>query len=194
MKTRPNEHARRMNFRIHAGAAKSKRRTVGMSLIEMLIAGLVMVTFGTALWTLVRSSYDSQYGLMNENAANMEARQTVDTFADHLRGAASLTSAAASDITFTDSSGTSYRYWQSADKLKYSVNGSPSTGNQILKDVQSLSLTYLTWNGTVWSSPTTVTGAALSTVAAVTISANCAIGGQSRRISSTVRLRQIMRF
>ncbi len=194
MKTRSNEKSRLSTFTIPSGRAKSNRRTAGMSLIEMLIAGLVMISFGTALWTLVRSSYDSQYEIMNENTANAEARQVVDTFADHLRGAASLTSAAASDITFVNSSGTTYRYWKSQDKLVYSVNSSPTAGNQILKDVQTLSLSYETWNGTTWASSTSVSGAALSTVAAITISANCATGGQNRTISTTVRLRQIMRF
>src|SRR5204863_8124719 len=91
-----DQHPRRF------GAIRPCRRILnsrrGFTLIEMLVAGFVMVVFGTALWTLIRSSYDSQYLLMNQNTANMEARQVVDTFADNLRGAARLNTATSSDI------------------------------------------------------------------------------------------------
>ena len=38
---------------------------------------------GSGAWTLMRSGYDSQYGLMNQNSANSTARQAIDYLADH---------------------------------------------------------------------------------------------------------------
>lgn len=164
----------------------------GMTLIETLVTGLVAIMLGAGLWTLLRSSYDSQYALVNQNAVNAEARATVDVFADHLRGAATITAASASDVTFTDSGGNTYRYWKSGSTLRYTVNGSPTGGAQMQRNLTSLTLTYWTWTGTSWTTSTSPSN--LTTIAGVDIAATSSVNGASRSISSTVRFRQIQRF
>ena len=47
----------------------------------------VMSLLGMVLWTLLRSTYDSQYEVLGQNTANSYARQAVDDLADKLRGA-----------------------------------------------------------------------------------------------------------
>ena len=167
-------------------------RNAGFTLVEILIASLCMTVLGAGIYSLIRTSYDSQYMLVNQNAANTNARSTVDTLADNLRGMTILTAAAASDITYTNSAGASVRYWRnSADStLRTTVNGQPSGGTQLLNGVSSLSFNYYPYNGTGWlaatSSPVT-----LSQVGAVDITVTGNFSGYARQVFSSVKLRQI---
>ncbi|MGC8666677.1 MAG: PulJ/GspJ family protein [Chthonomonadales bacterium] len=166
-----------------------KNRRAGFTLIEMLVAGLISVIIGAGLWTLVRSAYDAEYMLINQNTANANARQVVDLFADHLRGTSGLVSASPSDVTFSDNAGNSIRYWVATDgTLRTSVNNVPAGGNQILAGVQSLSLTYYTWNGSAWVSSTSP--AVPGSVGAADIVVVVNINGFTRRLSSRVRFRE----
>ncbi len=166
-----------------------KRRHAGFTLIEMLVVGLISVIIGAGLWTLVRSAYDAEYMLINQNTANANARQVVDLFADHLRGTAGLVSASPSDVTFSDNAGNSIRYWRASDgTLRTSVNNTPANGNQILAGVQSLSLTYYTWNGSSWVSSTSPSVPGSVGAADIVVVVN--INGYTRRLSSRVRFRQ----
>ena len=58
----------------------------GFTLIEMLVATLCMLIIGAGTYALLRTGYDSQWMLMNQNNANMGARTGVDTMADKMRG------------------------------------------------------------------------------------------------------------
>jgi len=53
----------------------------GFTLIEMLISGLIMSLLGMGLWTLLRTTYDSQYEVLGQNTANLYSRQVVDELA-----------------------------------------------------------------------------------------------------------------
>ena len=161
----------------------------GSAMIELLIGLLIVGFIGSGAWTLMRSGYDSQYGLMNQNSANSTARQAIDYLADHVRGATALSAATAADLTFTDSSGAGIRYWKSGTLLKTTTNGLPSGGSTVLQNLQSLGFTYWTWNGTQWASSTAPGTPAQ--VGAIDVTASVTWGASARQVSSSVRVRQI---
>lgn len=167
---------------------RTSRRARGFTLIEMLVAALVSVLLGAALWTLIRSSYDSQWEVQNQNMANLTARQQIDAFADSLRGSQGLTAAAASDVTFTDASGNAVRYWKSGSTLRKTVNSLPSGGTAVCSTVTALTFVYWTNNSGTWSSSSAP--AAPANVGAVDFSVTISQNGMSRQISGSVRMRQ----
>ncbi len=169
---------------------RTKSRSAGFTLIEMLVCALAMTILGAGIWSLIRASYDSQYMLMNQNEANTNARASVDTLADSMRGMQTLTAVAAGDATYTDNSGASIRYWRnSADNtLRKTVGGLPSGGTQILNGVSSLTFTYWSYSAGAWSSSSAPSP--LANVGAVDITVNGNFGGYGRQIFSSVKLRQ----
>lgn len=168
---------------------RTRSRTRGMTLIETLISALMMVFLGAGLWTLMRSTYDSQYEITAQNTTNLNARQAVDELMDQLRGAKALTAAAASDVSFTDASNNTVRYWKSGSSLVKSVNGLPSAGTQVATGVSSLTFTYYPEVGTTWqaatSSPSTP-----ANVVCLDCKAQVTINGSSRQITGSVQIRQ----
>ena len=171
-------------------AQRARTRRRGITLIEILLAGMIMVIIGAGLFNLIRSSYDSQYILMNQNNANTDARAAVDTLADNVRGLATLTAGTSSGLIFTDTSGNAIRYWYNSTSktIRTSTNGTPSLGTQVIKDVQSLVFTYWSYNGSTWSSSTSPSP--LSNVGAIDITAVVNSNGYQRQVFSSVKLRQ----
>jgi prepilin-type N-terminal cleavage/methylation domain-containing protein len=165
---------------------RSSRR--GFTLIEMMVAGLVSVLLGAAVLSLLRASYDDQYMLMNQNMVNTTTRQTIDTFADNLRGSQGLTAADGSSLTYTDASGQPVRYWKSGTSLMKTVNGLPAGGAAAVQNVSAVSFVYWTWNGTSWTSATSSTSP--STVSAVDFAVTLTQNGSTRTISGSVKIRQ----
>lgn len=184
-------------------AALSSR---GMTLIEVLVASLVVVLLGAGVWTLMRSSFDSQYELMGMNSANLNARQAVDMLSDGwgdsssgtavayegLRGANAITNAAASDITYTylDKSGTTQtvRFWlDNTNNLRRTVNAAPTGGTVVVSGVTALTFTYYSWNGTSLAAGTVTS---VANVGAVDFAVTAASNGATRQVSGSVRLRQ----
>jgi type II secretory pathway pseudopilin PulG len=167
---------------------KRRNSQSGHTLIEILIAGLIMTLLGTALWTLLRSTYNSQYEVMGQNTANLYARQAIDELADNLRGSKGLTAATVSAITFTDNSGNSIRYWRNESTLRKSVNGSPSSGTVIVNGIDQLAFVYWLYSNGAWSSSTAPSTPA--NVKAVDFSVRGTMNGSTRQMSGSVRIRQ----
>jgi len=163
-------------------------RRRGFTLMEMIVTGFVSVLLGAAVWTLVRTSYDNQYTLMNQNMINTTTRRTIDTFADDLRGASAFTACDSSSMTYTDNSGKSVRYWKSGASLMKTVNASPTGGTAAVSNVSAVSFVFWTWNGTYWSSSSAP--ATPANVSAVDFAITLASNGVSRKISGSVKLRQ----
>lgn len=179
---------------------RGNRRT-GMTLIEMLVGALITTLLGAGLWTLVRSSYDSEALLLGQNSANTAARQAMDTLADKLRGAqpyasdgnAAIKIANASDITcYTNSSGDTVRLWRDTTTtpatLKQAVTTGGTTTTTLFSGLQSLAFTYWSWDGTTWATSETTTSRA--NLVGVSFTANVTVDGTSRQLSGCVRLRQ----
>jgi prepilin-type N-terminal cleavage/methylation domain-containing protein len=169
---------------------KTINRSAGFTLIEMMVCALAMTILGAGIWSLIRASYDSQYMLMNQNEANTNARATVDTLADSMRGMQTLTAVAAGDVTYTDNSGASVRYWRngSDSTLRKTVGGLPNGGTQILNGVSSLTFNFWSYSGGAWASSSAPNP--LSNVGAADITVNGNFGGYGRQIFSSVKLRQ----
>lgn len=160
----------------------------GFTLIEMIVTGFVSVLLGAAVWTLVRASYDNQYTLMNQNMVTTTTRQTVDTFADNLRGAKAMSSCDASSMTFTDANSHAVRYWRSGTSLMKTVDGAPTGGTVVVSNVSAASFIYWTWTGAYWSSSSAPTTPA--NVSAVDFAMTLSLNGSSRKISGSVKIRQ----
>jgi hypothetical protein len=154
----------------------------------MIVTGFVSVLLGAAVWTLVRTSYDNQYTLMNQNMVTTTTRQTVDTFADNLRGSKTMSACDASSMTFTDADSHAVRYWRSGTSLMKTVDGSPTGGAVAVSNVSAASFVYWTWNGLYWSSSTAPTTPA--NVSAVDFSITLTLNGSARKISGSVKIRQ----
>lgn len=172
------------NREFRSGKRGVSRR--GITLIEMLFVGLISTVLGLGLWTLLRSSYDSNTILMDQNNANANSRAALDTLVDLLRGSSGLTAAAANDITFTNTSST-YRYWLTGTTLKKTVNSLPNGGTTVATGVQSLSFTYYTYSSGSWTSSSTPGTPA--NVGAVKVTDQLSVSATSRQMSSLVRIR-----
>ena len=110
-------------------------RVRAFTLLEMIVTGLVSVLLGAAIWTLLRTSYDNQYILMNQNMVATNSRRMVDTFADNLRGAKALTAGDGSSITYTNNSNQTVKYWKSGTNLLKTVNSLPAGGTVAISNV-----------------------------------------------------------
>src|SRR2546423_9713287 len=68
-----------------------RARRAGFTLLETIVVGLVTVLVGSGLYNLANRSYDSEYQMMNQNAAVANARQAIDMLADNMRSLTALT-------------------------------------------------------------------------------------------------------
>ena len=168
---------------------RNSRIRRGFTLIEVLIASLVMTLLGLGVWTLLRSSYDSQYEIVGQNGANTNARQAVDELADHLRGANQLTAGDQRSLTFTDNSSNVIKYWRSTgNSVLKTVNGLPTGGAVVSQNITSMTFVYWTNTNGTWSS--TTAPSTPSSVGAIDFTVASKVNNSSRQISGSVRLRQ----
>jgi prepilin-type N-terminal cleavage/methylation domain-containing protein len=175
-----------MRLLVRSLGRPARRR--GFTLMEMIVTALVSVVLGAGIWTLMRSGYDAQYIVQNENYVNTTTRQAIDSFADNLRGAQAFTACDGGSMTYTDNSGQSVRYWLSSGNLLKTVNGSPNGGTVVVANISAVAFVYWTWNGSAWVSATS--SSTPSTVSAVDFSLTMSYNGASRKISGSVKLRQ----
>jgi type II secretory pathway pseudopilin PulG len=169
-----------------------RKRQSGMTLIEVLIVGLMTVLIGCGLWTLLRSSYDSQQNLLDQNTAGASVRVNVDTIVDGLRQATSISAATISDLTYgySDSAGNSHtiRYWTNNGNLLRTIDGAPNGGTVVGTGVTLLTFTYYTWNVNSWVS--TVSPSTPSLIGAVDVTIQTNVNGATRLASGSVQIRQ----
>lgn len=168
-----------------------RRRPSGHTLIEILVAGFIMTLLGLALWTLLRSTYNSQYEVLGQNSANTYARQAADELADNLRGAKAITAATSTGVTFTDNSGNTIQYWRDGGSLKKAVtapNASPSAGSAIVSGIDALNFTYWVNSSGTWSTSTSPSTPA--NIKAIDFTVRGTMNGSNRQISGSVRVRQ----
>jgi Tfp pilus assembly protein PilV len=158
-----------------------------MTLIEVMIATLIAVVLGAGVWTLLRSTYDSQYLILNQNQANTKSRTALDAMLETLRGASALTSAASNDVTFTHPSGT-IRFWHGGGKLLKTVGGVPSGGATVSDGISNMYIVYSTYSGGSWTSSSNP--ATPSAVGLVEVSVTSTVNGYSRTMKGSVEIRQ----
>lgn len=179
-----------------------RRRHAGMTLVEMLVASMVALIIGAGVWVLMKTSYDAQAVVLEQNAANANARAAIDELIDRVRGAqlngtaGPLTLAASNQIAFydfwdqyggSDHSLAVVTYWLDGDKLKRTVT--PGTGTPtvtiVINGVRSLVLHYRTLTDGTWQ--TSLTNA--SDASAVTCTATVTDDASSRQITGSVQVR-----
>ena len=186
----------------------------GALLIDILIALVLSLIVGAALATLINITYYVSRTLTGQNSADTRARNQVDTLADQLRNAQSMTSgsvkkvfsaAAASDLTcYLNSTGDTQRFWLDTTttpptfKRSQTLSGVKTT-TVLLSSVSALQFTYYqqaqanyTAASSAWSataSPHAPTAAELPNIGAVSISVTVTTNSYTNQISTFVRLR-----
>lgn len=179
-------------------------RRRGLTLVELLIAGLLITVAGGALVGIFGMSFRVHDVVIGQNIAYSEARKGVDLMADHIRNAqlnkntgsgvlnSVLHSGSLNDITYyTDEAGTQIRYRLNGTNLERTDD---SVTTVSAADVQSLTLTYYkltSYNGT-WTQtidPNAPTAAELPTIGGVEIRVSIAKDGYTTEYKSLVRLR-----
>lgn len=162
-------------------------RSRGMTLIEMMVVTLIGVLLGTGVWTLLRSTYDSQYLILNQNQANTKCRTALDAMLETLRGATALTTAQSGEVICTHPSGT-IRFWRSNGKLLKTVNSIPADGSTVSDGITGMYIIYFTKSGGSWTSSSNPS--VPSNVGAVEVNMTSSVNGYSRSMKGTVEIRQ----
>ena len=176
----------------------------GLSLVEVLIAGILVLVAGGALVGIFGMSFRAHDVVIGQNIAYSEARKGIDLMADHIRNAqlnrntgsgvlnSVLHSGTINDIVYyADDTGAQVRYRLNGTDLERTYNNVTTVS---VGGVQSLTLSYYklsSYNGT-WV-PTTdanaPTAAELPTIGGVEIRVSIARDGFSTEYKSLVRLR-----
>lgn len=163
-------------------------RRRGVTLMEMLIAGLIMSLVGVGIYNMIRASYDSQDRIIDQNTSIARSRQSVDEWVDQLRGVANVTQADYNSVTVVNNAGQTYRYWKSGTTIRRSINNVPTAGEIVVRGVYSLNLMYWVWTGTAWtstSSPSDVTK-----IGGLHVTTTVKMGDSPRTVVSDVKIRQ----
>jgi len=188
-----------------------RRKRSGAILIEYLVAAMASILIGIALLALIQTTYSSQTIVMGQNMTFVTARQAVDVLADHIRNAqsyqtsttptyAAVSSGSLTSITlYTDSTSgatETYTYDSTHKQLTRTVS---STTTVVLTGLDDLQFTYHTANGTNYTSSgpfNLVSGSGHTpqstdypNLVQVDINAEVTINGATKRILSSVRLR-----
>jgi|GEM_PF-5557183 len=181
-------------------------RRRGWTAIEAIVGLLCTAVLLTALYSLLGALNVVQTVTADMTASTRDARNALDTMADHLRTSqlctasggslvtnASIGSGATNDVTYySDSSGTTVRYFLSGTNLQRTAGGTTTTA---LTNVTSLSYTYYTsstYNSTSLTATANShapTAAELPQLAAIGITASTTTDGRTVQYSSIVRLR-----
>ncbi len=169
---------------------KRMDRRRGVTLMEMLIAGLIMSLVGVGIFNMIRASYDSQDRIIDQNTSISRGRQTIDEWVDNMRGIANVTAANATSMTVVTNAPSSQtiRYWKSGTDLRRTINNAPTGGQIIVRDVQSLAISYYVWSGTAWTSTATPTD--LTKIGGLHVTATVKMGDSPRTVVSDVKIRQ----
>ena len=190
-------------------------RQRGVTYVELMLGLFCSVLMLAALWQLFGADNVANQLIFNGTFATQQAREPLDTLADHLRDAQLcgtpgtnctgadtvgtsrvISAAAASDITYYSSNsvstGTPVRYYLSGTSLIRSVGGTNTT---VLSNISSLTLTYYVStsynNGslTTTANPNAPVAAELPDLIAVKITASTTVSGRTSQFSTLVRLR-----
>ena len=180
-------------------------------ILELLVASLVALLIGAALLMQMQASYSARNVIQGENSASAGSRHSLDALCDSIRNAqsyqiqatpalySSLQAGSETGVTcYTDTLGGTTRYWLDTDANPPALK--KTTGNTttvLVSGLSALSFTYYTspvytaaavsWNATVL--PHSPSAVELPLVGAIGITTTTSIDGNSRQISSFVRLR-----
>ena len=157
--------------------------------MEMLIAGLIMSLVGMGIYNMIRASYDSQERIIDQNTSISRGRQTIDEWVDNMRGVTNITAANSTSMTVVTNAPASQtiRYWLSGTDIRRTINGSPTAGEVIVRNVSALNITYYVWTGTAWASTSTPT---VAQIGGLKVTATVQMGDSPRTVVSDVKIRQ----
>jgi prepilin-type N-terminal cleavage/methylation domain-containing protein len=156
------------------------KKTTGFTLIEMVIVlvlvGIITVIFSRFLITAV-NSYITAKNVIDANGQALLAIERMTRDIRAVRSSSDITTATSSQITFTDSSGTSITYALSGTSLR--------RNSQVLADgISTLTLAYADRNGT--------TTATLANIRYITITLNVTQGNTNFNAKSSVYPRNLL--
>lgn len=180
------------------------RKRAGLTLIELLVASLLLSIVGAALYHAFGIAHRMHDVVIGQNNAFADARKGIDLMADHLRNAqmnenggagvqyAAIAAGAADDVTYyVDSVPNTVRIRKVSDTIELTDNGATTV---LATNIQSLTLTFykLTlYNGT-WTLTTNAnapSSAELPQLAGIEIRVQVARDGYTTEYKTMVRLR-----
>ena len=171
-----------MNFR------RSQR---GLTLLELLIAVMMMAALITALWAVYKANFGAFYSQVTRSNIKGESGRAVATMANEIRQAASLTTATATNLVIaydTDGDGDD-------DSVQFTwagVSGNPlnrvssSVTTPLISSVSSLAFAYYDSSNTLLTLPVT-----LSQVKSVLITLTSTDGDETFTLRSQASLRNL---
>ena len=181
------------------------RRLRGSTLIEAMVALLLLMLLGLGAFQFFVSSNLARDSMMYGNTAITDGRQPIDIVSDHLRNAQQYTSdnityvaisaATATSVTYyTDASGSTVQYLLSGSNLQRVDSTGTTT---VLPNVSSLQFTYyLAPSASSYYTDTLTVGDPTgfgvperARIAEIKITGAVTANGYSRSFSTTVRLR-----
>lgn len=77
----------------------NKRRSSGMTLIEIMIALLILTIIGIGISAALLNSWNSERTISDQNEAQKRSQYAVDRIVDDLRGATEITTAGPTSVT-----------------------------------------------------------------------------------------------
>ena len=176
----------------------------GLTLVELLVAALLLTVAGGALIGIFGMSFRSHDVVIGQNIAYSEARKGIDLMADHIRNAqlnkntgsgvlnSVLHAGAIDDITYySDDAGTQIRYRLNGSNIERTDN---TTTAVYVNNVQTLTLTYYkltSYNGSwvLTTDPNVPTSAELPFIGGVEVRVSVLIDGFTTEYRTLVRLR-----
>jgi len=176
-----------MMGRASGGRWRGRRRCAAMTLVELLVALIIVVIIAAGISRLLVSSWSSQRTVANQNAVQQEASAATDAIVDRLRGASGVQSGTAAELTAVFPGGSTERYYVVGRELRRdrfnAATGVTTVGEVISRIVESLRLEYVRREGNALVSATP------GTAESVTVSVGVALEGYRARETSVVKLR-----
>jgi prepilin-type N-terminal cleavage/methylation domain-containing protein len=133
------------------GAWPPDRRRRGVTLVEMMVALVVLSLVVAGIGEMLVSGWQAQEALAGQNRVQQLARTATDTISDSLRAATGLASGNAAQLTATFASGNTVSYYLQQGILKrttyHADTGHTVAGETICPDTSALGFTYYARQG-----------------------------------------------
>ncbi len=130
------------------------RRQAGVTLVEILVALLIVSLVAVGAAQLLGASWDSQQTVTGQNEVQRRAQEATDEVVDKLRGAAGVQFGEPSRATCFFTDGSTRTYYLEDGELRRDVynagTGGTVVGDVVCRDVTDLAFRYYRRYGVTW--------------------------------------------
>lgn len=165
---------------------RAARARAGITLIELMVAMMIMLLLAGGIGKLMLSAYESEAALRGQNLMQKMAQRDADTLVDSLRAATEITSGAATQVSAAFRNGDRITYYLEDRQLKCDTTfGGVTRAGQVISDhLCTVSFTYYAPSGGDWVETSTPAAAR-----AVRVSVCLSDGRDRATEASAVKLR-----